>query len=381
MFLDSRSVSAGRRTVRVSLRPFFMAGLALSLSGCGLYALGGLFGGTPMLSTSGSEPAMRAFDLSGTVQVPENLTARGDLAHLPALSISKPFETVAAIAELDSRAYRLLSVGPQEPEMSWTPEGLLRNGLVQLIDPATGEVIATVRTDSQGQFRTRAVAPAAGKGGFILQAIFKNAQGETVGILAAPLGAQVLSVETKRKGVDVTAGSTLLTFSSMLMSESFNDITLSQGFAGIKSVRLSRLVRELDNDEANRASRVLDRGVPVIEAPTFDVLLGNLATSSAVLTYEVKKASQQAAGGAIASNEAELSFHAAVFNQMLSSLFTASRQPGASNNLFQNAAAALDLEAIRKKAKAIQNAIAPDSVPPLPPAPTPTPGNIGIEFQ
>ncbi|MNK97019.1 hypothetical protein D3C87_1173320 [compost metagenome] len=366
---------------RVS-KPLFVGALALSLSGCGLYALGGLFGGDTPLSTSSSEPALRAFDLSGTVQVPENLTAQGDLATLPPLSISKPFETVATIAELDPRApYRLLSVGPQEPEMSWTSDGLLRNGLVQLIDPSTGEVVATVRTDARGQFRTRAVAPAAGKGGFIIQALFKNAQGQTVGILAAPLGAQVLSVETKRKGVDVTGGSTLLTFSSMLMSESFNDITLSQGFAGIKSVRLSRLLRELDNDETGKASRVLDRGVPVIEAPNFDILLGNLATSSAVLTYEVKKASQQASGGAIGSNEAEVSLHAAVMNQMLSNLFKLGQQASASTNLFQDAASSLDLDAIKKKADAIQKAIPPDSVPPLPPAPTPTPGNIGIEFQ
>ena len=366
---------------RVS-KPLFAGALALSLSGCGLYALGGFFGGATPLSTSGSEPALRAFTLSGTVRVPENLTAQGDLATLPPLSISKPFETVAMIAELDPRApYRLLSVGPQEPEMSWTPDGLLRNGLVMLIDPSTGLTVLSVRTDAQGRYQGRAVAPAAGKGGFILQTLFKNARGETVGILAAPVGAQVLTTETKQKGVDVTAGSTLLTFSSLLMSESFNDITLSEGFAGIKSVRLSRLIRELDNDETGKASQVLDRGVPVIEAPNFDVLLGNLATSSAVLTYEVKKASQQAAGGAIASNEAEVSLHAAVMNQLLSHLFRIGQQASASSNLFQDAASALDLDAIKKKADEILKAIPPDSVPPLPPAPTPTPGNIGIEFQ
>ena len=265
--------------------------------------------------------------------------------------------------------------------MSWTPDGLLRNGLVMLIDPSTGLTVLSVRTDAQGRYQGRAVAPASGKGGFILQTLFKNARGETVGILAAPVGAQVLTTETKQKGVDVTAGSTLLTFSSMLMSESFNDITLSEGFAGVKSVRLSRLIRELDNDETGKASRVLDRGVPVIEAPNFDVLLGNLATSSAVLTYEVKKAGQQAAGGSIANNEAEVSLHAAVMNQLLSQLFRIGQQASASTNLFQDAASALDLEAIKKKADEIQKAIPPDSVPPLPPAPTPTPGNIGIEFQ
>jgi hypothetical protein len=369
------------------LKPLFVGALALSLSGCGLYALGGFFGGPTSLSTSGSEPALRAFDLSGIVQVPEHLTAQGELATLPPLSISKPFETVAAISELDPRAsYRLLSVGPTAPgptapQMSWTPDGLLRNGLVQLIDPTTGLVVSTVRTDARGQFQTRAVAPASGKGAFIVQALFMNARGETVGILAAPLGAQVLSVENKRRGLNVTGGTTLLTFTSMLMSESFNDLTLSGGFAGIKSVRLSKLVQELDADEAKKAAQVLDRGVPVIEAPNFDVLLGNLATSSAVLTYEVKKASQQAAGGTIPSNEAELSFHSAVMNQMLSNLFKASQQASGSTNLFQEAASALDLDAIKKKADEIQKAIAPDSVPPLPPAPTPTPGNIGIEFQ
>jgi hypothetical protein len=362
------------------------------LSGCGLYALGGLFGGGTPLPTSASEPPLRAFKLSGTIQVPENLTAQGALGDIPAMSISKPFETVAGIAELDSRVnYRvnalgnfgILSTGPQQAEMSWTPDGKVRNCLVEIIDPETGEVVGTGRTDANGQFQTVAFARGSNRTAFILQAVLKNARGETAGILAAPVGARVISLETKRKGVDVTAGSTLLAFTSMLMSENFNDLTLTQGFAGLKSVRLARLVSEIDNDEANQASKVLDRGTPVISAPNFDVLLGNIATSSAVLTFEIKKVSQKAAGGTIGTNEQELSFHTAVMKRTLINLVKVSRQDpaSASTNLFQAAAEQVDVDEVKQAAESIQNELPPDSVPPLPPAPTPTPGSIGIEFQ
>ena len=364
--------------------------MCLPLSGCGLYALGGLFGGGPTLSTSAAEPPLRAFNLTGTLQVPANLTAQGDLVSVSALSIDKPFETAAGIAELDPRVnYRtsglpgfgLLSTGAPQGEMSWTPEGRVRNALIEIIDPETGEVVGTGRTNANGEFRTVAHARGRNRTAFILQAVLRNARGETIGILAAPMGARVISPDTKRKGVDVTAGSTLLAFTSMLMSENFNDLTLKKGFAGLKSVRLSRLVSEIDNDDSESAARVLDRGRQVLTAPNFDVLLGNLATSSAVLTFEIKRASQKAAGGTIASNEQELSYHSAVMNQMLTGLVSASRQASASTDLFQDAAAGLNLDKVRQKAGEIQKALEPESVPPLPPAPTPSPGNIGIVFE
>lgn len=358
--------------------------MCLPLSGCGLYALGGLFGGGTPLTTSASEPPYRAFNLSGTLQVPENLTAQGALGDIPAMSISKPFETVASLTDLDSRvSYRLLSIGPSLPEMSWTADGRVRNALIEIIDPETGEVIGTGRTDANGRFTTRAFARGSRQAAFILQAVLKNALGQTAGILAAPVGNRVVSVEAKRKGVDVTAGSTLLAFTSMLMSENFNDITLEKGFAGIRSVRLSRLVSEIDNEQANQAASVLNRGNQVISAPNFDVLLGNLATSSAVLTYEVKKVSQQAAGGTMGSNEAEVSFHAAAMNRTIVNLVRISVQnpASASVNLFQAAAELVDVSELKQEAETIQRDIPPDSVPPLPPAPTPTPGSIGVVFE
>jgi hypothetical protein len=358
--------------------------ICLPLSGCGLYALGGVFGGGTPLTTSASEPPYRAFNLSGTLQVPENLTAQGALEDAPAMSISKPFETVAGLAELDSRVnYRVLGVQFKVGDMSWTPEGLVRRAYIEVIDPESGEVVSTGRTDDKGRFNIRAFTHESNQAAFILQAVLKNAMGQTAGILAAPVGNQVVSVDAKRKGVDVTAGSTLLAFTSMLMSENFNDITLDKGFAGIKSVRLSRLVRQIDNDQANQAASVLNRGNQVISAPNFDVLLGNLATSSAVLTYEVKKVSQQAAGGTIGSNEAEVSFHAAAMNSTIANLVRVTQQnpASASVNLFKAAAELADIEALKKQAEKIQREIPPDSVPPLPPAPTPTPGSIGVVFE
>lgn len=337
------------------------------------------------LQASGVQPSLRAFDLSGTLRVPENLISQGPLAGIPAMSIRRPFETVAGLTVVDARTYRLLALGPTsaESEMSWTADGRVQNALVEVIDPETGEVVARGRTDANGQFRTRAAARDSSKTAFIVQAVLKNAAGQAAGILVAPLGASVVSVETKRKSLDVTAGTTLLAFTSMLMSENVNDITLDKGFTGIQSVRLSKLLQEIDSTEINKAAKVLDLGTPILSSPNFDVLLGNLATSSAVLTYEIKKLSEQAAGGAIDSNEAEVSFHATIMSQTISNIAKVFEQSpaSASANLFQEAASRVDLDEAKKKADAIQQAIPPKSVPPLPPAPTPTPGDIGVVFQ
>ncbi|MNK23024.1 hypothetical protein D3C87_413110 [compost metagenome] len=361
-----------------------ISAITLLLSGCGLYALGGLWGeGTP-LSTSAGEPAMRAVTLSGSLHVPANLAAQGDLGSLPAMSLVNPLAGAAMIATYDpSSAYRIQAMATPAPPLRWDADGRIRGAMIEVVDSVTGEVVGTGWTDAHGRYEIRAFARGANRTGFILQARFKNTEGQTTGILAAPVAVRVLSADTKRVSMDVSAGTTLLTFASLLMSERYQDLTLSEGFAGMKSPRLARLIAELDSAEAIKASKVLDRGKLVLEAPSFDHLLANLATSSAMLTFEVKKASHEAAGRAMASNEEELAYHAAVLGQTLGTLvMVTERYPAsASVNLFGAAASLVKPEGVREKAGAIQQNLAPESIPPLPPAPTPTPGNLGIELQ
>lgn len=365
-------------------RLFALTALLLPLSGCALTALGSLWGSGAPMATSGSEPEFRAVSLTGSLRIPANLAAQGDFSGVPAMSIVNPLVAVAPIADYDpSATYRILSVSGSVPVAGWEPDGRIRHATIEVIDPETGEVVGTAITDAAGRYEVRVFARGARSRGFLLQARLKNPLGQTIGILAAPVGVRAVSVDSRRVGMDVSAGSTLLAFTSMLMSERFLDLSLSEGFAGLRSPRLARVIAEVDGVNAQKASRVLDRGKLVTEAPSFDALLSNLATSSAMLTFEVKKTSHEAAGRAMASNEEELAYHAAVLGQTMGTLVTvAERYPAsASINLFEAAASLVTTEGVRQKAGAIQNELPPESIPPLPPAPTPTPGNLGIDLQ
>lgn len=346
--------------------------------------MGSLWGSGTPLATSGSEPESRAVSLSGSLRVPANLAAQGDFNAVPAMTVVNPLVAVAPIADYEpSATYRILGMTSVASLAGWESDGRIRHATIEVIDPETGEVVGTSKTDAAGRYELRVFSRGARSTGFLLQARLMNALGQTIGFLAAPVGVRAVSVDARRVGMDVSAGSTLLAFTSMLMSERFLDLSLTAGFAGLRSPRLARVIAEVDTEAAQQASRVLDRGKLVIEAPSFDALLSNLATSSAMLTFEVKKTSHQAVGRAMASNEEELAYHAAVLGQTMGSLvMVADRYPAsASVNLFEAAASLVTPEGVRQKAGAIQHDLAPDSIPPLPPAPTPTPGNVGIELQ
>lgn len=369
-------------------------GLALSmlvpLSGCGLAALGGVLAPTRNLASGFVEPPRRALVVKGQIRVPETLARQGSLAAAGPLTLARPFEPVAPISR---SAYRLLNLGIQavgddtSSRTDWNPDGTVRFAPVDLINPTTGEKVGEGVTDRDGNFVVRTYTLGASRAAFIAQAVLKNRQGETAGILAAPFGAAVVSVPSRNEGVNVSVGTTMLTFSTLLLSDSYLQVDLSRGLAGLKSARLDKLVAGLDGKTVAESAQVLDQGENLLAAKDFDTLVGTLATSSAVLSFNVERLGREAGGGKELTPETEVSLHTAIMTEVLNSITKIQQEelasPSASGitDLFAMAAQKVDMARVQQKAEQIARNLAPDTVPTLPPLPTPTPGNLGVVLK
>ncbi|MNX60256.1 hypothetical protein D3C86_911580 [compost metagenome] len=364
------------------------AALWAPLSGCALVAVGGLFSPTTPLSERDAEPPKRALTVRGVLKAPLNLVAQGALADAPALTATQPFASAAPLSRVQALpSFRILALpGDATPgQERWNADGTVRHAAVELIDPATGEVVGSGHTDEMGRFVIATFTRGAGPAGFIAQAILRNAKGQTAGLLAAPFGAAVVSVPTKKEGIEVSAGTTLLTFSSLFLSNAYPSVDLSKGFSGVSSPRLGQLVSGLPNQQVQTTSGVLNRGTLITGARSFDEVLNNLVTSGAVLSFQVDKLGKRAASASV-STEQEVGLHSAVLTQLLETIVAVDDQQAASGapatqDLFEEAAGQVNLEAVKQKADEIARHIAPSSMPTLPPIPTPTPGNVGVELR
>lgn len=97
-----------------------------------------------------------------------------------------------------------------------------------MVDLTTGQVAASARTDASGHYSLPVVFSDA-QHPFIVQTILKNAQGSVAGILAAPLGAKADAFNGHSPTRDLSAVSTVLTFSSCLLTEAYPRFTDATG--------------------------------------------------------------------------------------------------------------------------------------------------------
>lgn len=365
--------------------------LLVPLSGCGLAALGGMLAPTQNLVSAHDEPPRRALTVKGQIRVPETLARQGSLSSAPSMTVSKPFEQVAPISRSSYRVlgfgFGVQAVGDEGPRTEWNPDGTVKFAPVDLINPTTGEKVGEGMTDGAGNFVVRTFTLKGGRAAFIAQAVLRNAKGETAGVLAAPFGAAVVSVPSKSEGVNVSVGTTMLTFSTLLLSDSYLQVDLSKGLVGVKSARLDKLVAGLDGKQVSDSAQVLDQGDNILAAKDFDSLVGTLATSSAVLSFNIEKLGREAGGSAPLSPETEVSLHTAVMTELLGNIVKIQQEAIASpsvsgiQDLFAKAVERIDVAKVQKKAEELAKNLAPKTVPTLPPIPTPTPGNVGVVLK
>lgn len=370
------------RKLRRHAIPLAMVGLVVLTQGCAVGALVALMSPGSGYSTAAGEPPLRALTVRGVLKVPAEFAAKGSLSAAPALGVANPFTDVAPSSRI-IQGLRILATEPQASSgTEWNADGTVRFAHVDLVNPVTGEVVGTGVTDGTGYFVVQTTTPAANRVPLLAQAVLRNSAGETAGVLAAPFGAAVTSVPTRQAGVEVSVGSTLLTFSTLLLSDQYDKVDLREGFKGVKSVRLGTLVSAMSSDRTSTAASVLSRNPDLGALPGFDALVSKIASESAELSYHIQDITNRAANNSPLTPDGEVSFASAAMDSLLGAIIRldadAQASGSATTNLFQGAASQVDLTTVKQQADDIQRGIGPSPVPTLPPIPTPTPGNIGV---
>jgi hypothetical protein len=187
------------------------------------------------------------------------------------------------------------------------------------------------------------------------------------------VGADVSEPVGKRPTLDLSAGSTLVALSTTLLSEAYPTFDMTKGYAGIKSGRLAAMVGAIPLHRLQGAARLLNQS-RTLNADSFDRLLSDTATASAVMTYEVRKLAQQATGAASITEEAP-GVNAAILGQLVERLSSLTTPPAADSTqgFFEAIGKQVDLDQARTEGETIKTVL-----PSLPPLPTPTPAK-GVE--
>ncbi|HEY9900476.1 MAG TPA: hypothetical protein V6D00_14970 [Pantanalinema sp.] len=354
---------------RLALRLGLLLGVLAPLAGCSVYGLASSMGFGATEGRSTSEIATdRISVLSGHVQVPAALGGTKALAEMSPLTVVSPLLAVAPLAGV--HLYAPSSIRSVQAT-SFGPEGV-REALVEFVDLETGEVAATATTGQDGLYATRLVFKGT-RHSYMAQTILRNARGQVVGFLAAPVGVDVSLPVGKRPSLDLSAGSTLVALSTTLLSDAYPTFDMTKGYAGIKSGRLAAMVGTIPPHRLQGAASLLDQS-RTLNADSFDKLLSDAATASAVMTYEVRKLAQQATGAASITEEAP-GVNAAILGQLVDRLASLTTPPSADSTqgFFEAVGKQVDLGQARTDGDQIKTAL-----PSLPPLPSPTPAK-GVE--
>jgi len=344
------------------------------LAGCSVYGFASAFGGMTGSGTSVSGVATdRLFDLKGQIRLPQPLTSGRPLAELPALSTVAPLMAVAPMAGVHlygtSALYTAQAVG-------FGP-GTVREAEIQFVDVLTGDVAATVSTDVDGRYAARLNLKGT-QHPFVAQTFLRNQFNQVVGFLAAPLGVDVSTVGGKHAQVDLSPASTMVAFSSVLLTEAYPGFDMRKGFAGIKSQRLAAMVSKIDPNRLQQAALLLDQSRTLNQASSFDTLISNTATASAVLTFQVKTLAMQALATDSLTVEAP-GLNAALLGQLVERIAAVTTPPAADSTqgFFETIAKQVDLPLAKSEGEQISA-----TLPPLPPLPTPTPADgMNVTFE
>lgn len=344
------------------------------LAGCSVYgfasALGGLTGHGAAVSDVATD---RLFDLQGQIRLPQTLTMSRPLPDQPALSTVAPLLAVAPMAGV--HLFNTSSL--REPQsVSFSP-GTVREATIQFIDVVTGKVAATASTDVDGKYAARLTFNGT-RHPFVAQTIVRNQFNQVVGFLAAPLGVDVSTVPGKRAQVDLSPASTMVAFSSLLLTEAYPGFDMRKGFEGITSKRLAAMVSAIAPQQLQKASALLDQSRTLNQAASFDALLSDTATASAVLTFQVKTLAMQALATDSLNVEAP-GLNAAVLGQMVDRISALTTVPptDSTKGFFEAIAPMIDLPLAKSEGEQISA-----TLPALPPLPSPTPADgMNVTFE
>lgn len=358
-----------RSLVRLSL----LLSTLMPLAGCSVYgfasALGGLSGGREVSDVATD----RIFNVQGQIRLPQGMTLGQPVHELPALTTVAPLMAVAPMAGVHVYATTALR---EAQAVSFGP-GTVRESEIQFVDLVTGEVAATASTDPTGRYSARLTFKGTERP-YVAQTILRNKFNQVVGFLAAPLGVDVSTVGGKRAEVDLSPGTTMVAFSSVLLTEAYPSFNLRTGFVGLKSSRLAAMVGTIVPVRLQEAAALLDQSRTLSQATSFDALTSDTATASAVLTFQVKKLAMQALATDSLSVEAP-GLNAALLGQMVEriGLLTSPPAAGSTQSFFETIAQQVDLPSAKSEADQITTAL-----PTLPPLPAPTPADgLDVTFN
>lgn len=357
-------------------RSLLRAGLILAtvgpLAGCSVYglasAVGGLTGSGSAVSGLATE---RIFQVQGQIRLPLDLTASRPLEDLPALTTVAPLMAVAPLAGV-----HLYGTAAMREIQGFGP-GTVSEGLIQFVDLVTGDVTATASTDAEGKYAASLIF-AGTQRPFVAQTVLRNKYNQVVGFLAAPLGVDVSTVGGKRAQVDLSPATTMVAFSSVLLSETYPDFDLRKGFVGTKSPRLAAMVGQIAPSRLHQAALLLDQSRTLSQAASFGPLLSDSATASAVLTFQVKKLAMQALAANSLTVEAP-GVNAAILGQMIERMALVTAPPAADSTqgFFEAIGQQVDLPSALASGEQIAV-----TLPSLPPLPTPTPADgLDVTFE
>ncbi|MBM3268527.1 MAG: hypothetical protein FJZ01_12830 [Candidatus Sericytochromatia bacterium] len=214
-----------------------------------------------------------------------------------ALSNGNPLTVRAPLARV-TEVSAGLRVSPVEALSGATPVTALADGatyraqataariVVEVVDPASGELFRRGKADAQGRYRFELSEPPARRG-WIVQAT--EVSGATVSaFLAAPL--PLASPGVARQTVDVTPASTLVVFTAALASGVRAELKVDTGFRGVKTEQLAAMVATLDGAAVKEAASKIDAGKSLGEpALEFEKVLDKVVSGSVALAQASHK--------------------------------------------------------------------------------------------
>ena len=351
-------------TRRLAWRLFLMIGSVGPLVGCSVYGLMGAWGGatTGLSSTVSAVANERIAYVSGKIDLPAGITAGKTLADLPALTNLSPMLGVAAMAGV----YHYAVASLERTQATELAASTVTGAPIQFVDCLTGQVAATASTDAQGNYTAKLIFSGS-QHAYIAQAILRNADQQVVGFLAAPLGIDLSTPSGKHSGIDLSPSSTMVAYSTALLSEIYPDVNLNQGFVGLPSQRLAAMTQQITPGALQSADTLMNQSSTFGTVDSFEELLSNVATASAVMTSEVKKVAAQALATDSLQVEAP-GLNAAILGQLVTRIGAVSSVPAGTQGFLDAIASQVDLN----QAKAVGDAIG-STLPSLPPLPAPTP--------
>ncbi|MBM3269928.1 MAG: hypothetical protein FJZ01_20025 [Candidatus Sericytochromatia bacterium] len=180
--------------------------------------------------------------------------------------------------------------------------------LIEVVDPSTGVAVATVIQGKDGKYAAK-IPKTASQRGLMIQATAIVGR-EVSGFLSSPVS--VAPNATGGVPVDLTAGTTTVSMTNILLLNGGKHFHLQKGFRGLKSTELVAMVAYQKQETIEAAARTIDRsvakavdkgaatpaqgsGAPVaVTALSFDTLITKTQTVAQTIAKKSAEKSQEA---------------------------------------------------------------------------------------